>query len=169
MRADRQLLRRPALTLRPGRDEDAPAFIALIERCWADYPNCPLDVDGEAPELRALATYYRDRGGALWIAGCGDGMVATAPLGNGAWEICRVYVHPDQHGTGLGATLLRTAEAHAVAAGATELTLWSDTRFHRAHRFYQKHGYGRTSDRRALHDLADTIEDRYRKLAPTPS
>ena len=68
-------------------------------------------------------------------------MIATAPIESHRWEICRVYVHPDQHGTGLGKRLLDIAEHHAITAGATGLCLWTDTRFHRAHRFYEKHGY----------------------------
>jgi len=122
-----------------------------------------LDVDREAPELRALATYYAGRGGACWVAGEVDGMVATVPEAAGAWEICRVYVHPELHGAGLGQRLLDVAEAHAMAAGADALVLWTDTRFHRAHRFYEKHGYARTGETRELHDLADTVEYRYAK------
>ncbi len=122
-----------------------------------------LDVDLEAPELRALASYYSERGGALWLAEAGDGMVAAAPLGGGAWEISRVYVHPRRHGAGLGEALLATAERHAIAAGAAEFALWTDTRFQRAHRFYQKHGYVRAGAVRALHDIAGTIEYRYAK------
>lgn len=85
-------------------------------------------------------------------------MIATRPLDPATWEICRVYVHPDAHGAGLAATLLETAERHAVAAGATELVLWTDTRFERAHRFYEKHGYIRTGRTRDLHDLAQSTE-----------
>ncbi|MBV8913094.1 MAG: GNAT family N-acetyltransferase [Acetobacteraceae bacterium] len=154
---------RGAALIRPGRDEDAAGFIALIETCWADYPGCVLDVDLEAPELRALASYYRGRGGMLWIAGDADGMVATAPLGGGAWEICRVYVRPRLHGTGLGRELLAVAERHAIAAGAGELVLWTDTRFGRAHRFYESASYVREGPVRALHDIAGTIEYRYAK------
>lgn len=120
-------------------------------------------MDAEAPELRRLASYYAERRGALWLAGDGAGMVATVPLEAGAWEICRVYVHPSQHGAGLGPALLATAERHAIASGATELVLWTDTRFHRAHRFYEKQGYVREGAVRALHDIAGTIEYRYAK------
>ena len=63
--ADRRAGTRPAPTKNP--------FIALIETCWSDYPGCVLDVDTEAPELRALASYYRGRGGMLWVEGsCGS-------------------------------------------------------------------------------------------------
>jgi GNAT superfamily N-acetyltransferase len=132
----------------------------LIGRCWADYPGCILDVDAEEPHLYALATHYRAQGGALWVAGDGAGMIATRPIGAGVWEICRVYVHPDLHGAGLGHALMDTAEAYALAQGATLLELWSDTRFLRAHRFYERRGYSRGGSR-LLHDLSKSEEWRY--------
>ena len=90
-------------------------------------------------------------------------MVASVPSEPGTWEICRVYAHPDRHGAGLGPALLATAERHAIAAGATALELWTDTRFRRAHRFYEKHSYVRQGPVRALQDIANTIEYRYAK------
>jgi GNAT superfamily N-acetyltransferase len=74
------------------------------------------------------------------------------------WEICRVYVDPAQHGSGLGHGLLDIAEGHAVAAGAQRLVLWSDTRFERAHRFYEKRGYARLADVRVLDDISNSRE-----------
>lgn len=152
--------------IRPGRDSDADPIIALIGACWSQYPGVLLDVDGEMPELRALASYYADKGGALWVAEAGGtvvGMIATSPLDAGAWEICRVYVLPDHHGGGLGHRLLDTAEAHAIAAGAQRLVLWSDTRFDRAHRFYEKRSYVRSGPIRVLDDISHSLEFAYAK------
>ena len=42
------------LVLRPARDGDAAGFIALIGACWAEYPGCVLDVDGEGLFLVAV-------------------------------------------------------------------------------------------------------------------
>ena len=120
-------------------------------------------MDGEAPELRALASYYAAQGGALWIADEGEGMIATRPVNATLWEICRVYALPARHGSGLGAALLAYAERHAAAAGADAFELWTDTRFTRAHAFYAKQGYRQTGESRTLHDIAATIEDRYVK------
>jgi GNAT superfamily N-acetyltransferase len=125
-----------------------------------------LDVDAEAPELFALASYYATQHGALWVADDGVGMVATRPVAGTTWEICRIYVHPDRHGAGLGPALLHTAEAHAIAAGARTLTLWTDTRFARAHRFYEKQHYRRDQTTRALGDKGGTIEYHYAKAVP---
>jgi len=153
-------------SIRPGRDSDADGFIAVIAACWAAYPGVILDVDGEMPELRGLATHYTAKGGALWTAeseGHLVGMVATVPRGAGVWEVCRVYVSPSLHGAGLGHRLIEIAEAHAGAAGATRLVLWSDTRFDRAHRFYEKRGYVRHGPIRVLQDVSKSLEFAYAK------
>jgi GNAT superfamily N-acetyltransferase len=156
----------PAATIRAGRDADGGGMIALIGACWSEYPDIVLDVDGEMPELRALATYYQAKGGALWVAEAAGGivgMIAACPHGHDVWEICRVYVHNDWRGGGLGHRLLDLAEAHAGAAGAVTLELWTDTRFHRAHRFYEKRGYTRAATTRALHDRSNSFEFHYER------
>ena len=148
--------------IRPGRDADAAGFIALIRACWSEYPSIVFDLDGEIPELRALAGYYARAGGALWAAedatGRLVGMIAVRPDAPGTWEICRLYVDRAQRGTGLAARLLTTAEAHAAA---DRLVLWSDTRFTRAHRFYEKHSFLRTGPIRPLHDRSHSLEFGY--------
>jgi GNAT superfamily N-acetyltransferase len=120
-----------------------------------------MDVDAEMPEYRALASYYAEQCGALWAAEADGqivGMIATRPLQDGTWEICRVYVLPALHGGGLGHRLLDLAEAHAISAGATRLVLWSDTRFDRAHRFYEKRSYVRSGPVRVLADISNSLE-----------
>jgi len=153
------------LILRPGQDSDADGLIALIGRCWADYPGCILDIEHEEQELLALASYCAARGGALWIADDAGAVVGMAAVvrGNEAWELKKLYVHPDRHGSGLGHQLLDTAEAYASAAGAQRMVLWSDTRFNRAHRFYEKRSWVREGPIRALNDLSHTLEYGYSK------
>lgn len=157
------------VVLRAGRDDDAAGFIALIGACWAEYPGCIMDVDGELPELRALATYFAKAGGALWAAeqaGRLIGMVGTRPLReDDAWEICRMYVDTAARGAGLAHTLLATAEGHARDAGAKRMVLWTDTRFMRAHGFYEKRSYVRQGSIRILDDISKSLEFRYAKPA----
>ena len=157
--------------IRPGRDGDAAGFIALIGDCWAEYPGCILDVDGELPELRALASWFAAAGGALWAAedavGAVVGMVGTRPMRDAdqGWEICRMYVAAARRGSGLAGRLLDTAEAHARAGGAKRLVLWTDTRFTRAHGFYEGRGYVRQGAIRILDDVSKSLEFRYAKPA----
>jgi len=155
-----------APTVRPGRDADADGFIAVIAACWGEYPSIKIDIDGELPELRALASYYAGKSGALWTAetdGRVVGMIGEVPRTEGTWEIVRLYTVPHHRGTDLAPRLLATAEAHARAVGATRLVLWSDTRFERAHRFYEKHGYVRRGPINVLHDISNSIEFGYAK------
>ena len=156
------------VVIRPGRDDDAEGFIALIGACWAEYPGCVLDVDGEVPELRALAAHYAAAGGALWVAeqtGRVAGMAATKPAGDRAWEICKVYLDATLRGTSLAHDLLEMAEDHARQAGAERFFLWTDTRFTRAHAFYARRSYVRCGPIRALNDLSNSLEYRYAKPA----
>lgn len=153
------------LVLRLGRDADAEGCIRLIGDCWSEYPGCILDVDGELPELRELATHFAMAGGALWVAdrqGCVIGMAAVRPIHQDAtWEICKVYVTRTARGTGLAHRLLDMAEAHARAQAAQRLVLWTDTRFETAHRFYEKRGFVRQGPIRILDDISKSLEFRY--------
>lgn len=152
--------------LRPGRDDDAARIIALVGACWAEYPGCVMDMVRENHELHALASDFAQQGGTFWAAERdGDllGIAGVKPHGDGVWEICKVYVDAPARGAGVANALLAEAEGHARAAGATRLTLWSDTRFDRAHRFYERHGYIRAGGIRALGDLSNSLEFGYAK------
>ena len=152
--------------IRRGQDSDGTALIALIWACWSAYPGIKMDVDGEMPELRRLSTFYGSLGGTLWVAESGGrvtGMIAVHPLDPPTWEISHVYVEPSLHGSGLGHALLDAAERHAIAAGAKRLALWSDTRFDRAHRFYEKRSYVRHGPIRVLNDISNSLEYGYAK------
>ena len=125
-----------------------------------------MDVDGEMPELRALASHYTAKGGALWAAEAAGGivgMIAALPHEGGSWEIARVYVLgiSAAAASAIGCSMWRRHMGRA--AGAMRLELWSDTRFDRAHRFYEKRSYVRAGPIRALDDLSNSIEFRYAK------
>lgn len=51
------------------------------------------------------------------------------------------------------------------ARGAERLALWTDTRFARAHRFYERRGYLRHGSIRILDDLSNSLEFRYARPA----
>jgi GNAT superfamily N-acetyltransferase len=119
------------------------------------------------PELRALASHFAGRGGALWVAevdGAIVGMIGVAPHPpGGGWEIGRMYLAQAARGSGLAQTLLDMAEGCARTEGATRLSLHSDTRFDRAHRFYEKMSYLREGPVRVLHDKSNSLEFSYVK------
>lgn len=152
--------------IRPARDNDAAGIVDLVSACWSEYPGCVTDVENEAPELLTLASYCAGRGGAAWVAEANRniaGVACTHPLPDGAWEIAKVYVARTHRGAGLAHTLLDAAETFARTHAAVRLKLWSDTRFDRAHRFYEKRSFVRAGPIRALGDKSNSIEFAYAK------
>lgn len=154
------------LALRPVRDGDSAALIALIGGCWSEYPGCVLDVDGEEPWLRAPATAYAPDDRELWVVERDGAVVACIGLvahGERA-ELKSLYVARAGRRQGLGGRLVAAVEAEAARRGATAMRLWSDTRFADAHRLYERYGYRRTGRERDLQDLSDTTEYEFAKM-----
>lgn len=161
------------VNLRAARDDDAEGLIALIGGCFAEYPGCVLDVDGEIPELRAIASWAEAEGGAFWvgedaasgdIVACGGVKPAGPP---GQWELVKLYVRADRRGQGLASRLIDRIVGHARTAGARRLILWTDTRFTTAHRVYDRRGFVKQAETRALADKSDTVEYHFiRELEP---
>src|SRR3982074_1730178 len=101
-------------TLRDARDDDAAGLIALIGGGFAQYPGCVLDVDGEIPELRAIASAFARKGGRFWVVerrGAVVACVGTNPAEQASgWELRKLYVRSDQRRQGLGAMLCDRVE-----------------------------------------------------------
>ncbi len=159
--------------IRDARDDDALDVIELIGSVFGEYPNCVLDVDGEMPELRRVATHHRERGGAFWLAesdgrvvGCAGFVASPGP--ESTIELKKLYVHRRARKVGLGAIFGDRVERIARESGASVIELWSDTRFVTAHRFYEKRGYVRGATTRDLHDKSDTIEYHFCKQLESP-
>jgi putative acetyltransferase len=153
--------------IRAARDTDSEPLAALISASFAEYPNCIFALS-EFPELRRPASHFASKGGRLWIADGPDGDIA-ASLGvtpipeQNAVEITKVYADPAFRGTGLAQTLFAEALAFAEAGGFAEMMLWSDSRFSRGHRFYEKLGFRRWPGERYLADISATWEYHFRK------
>lgn len=156
----------PPVPVREARDDDAEQLIALIGGVFAEYPGCVLDVDGEVPELRAIASAFRRRGGRFWVAEEGGrvvGCVGRRPAADAREvELCKLYVAKEARRRGLGGALCALVEGEARALGAAAVELWSDTRFKDAHRLYERRGFVRGPETRDLHDLSNSVEFHYR-------
>jgi putative acetyltransferase len=150
------------ILIRFARDEDGPSLIRLIGDAFAEYPGCMLDVDGEMPELRRIASAFATLGGQFWVAEQRGAIVGSVGWAAGparaTVELRKLYVARASRRLGLGNDLCRRVEQAARACGADSVELWSDTRFVDAHRLYEKRGYVRGDATRELHDKSDTIE-----------
>lgn len=75
----------------------------------------------------------------------------------------KVYVDGAARGSGLAQRLYAQGEALARGLGASSIVLWTDTRFARGHRFYEKLGFVRQPVTRYLADASASWEFCYRK------
>lgn len=154
------------MTIRPATDADGASLAALIAASFAEYPGC-LFIEAEFPELRAPASHYDSRGGRLFVAEeegrlVGSLAAVMTPV-EGTAELFKVYASAETRGTGLAQRLYARGEALVLAQGAREIVLWSDTRFQRGHRFYEKLGFVREPVERYLADASATWEYFFRK------
>ncbi len=154
--------------IRDARDDDAEALIAMIGACYGEHPGCILDVDGESPELRAIASHFARLGGRFWVAGENGRLVGSAGVAPGAepntMELHRLYVDRSQRRRGLATRLVVLIEDEARERGATRLDLFTDTRFTAAHRLYERLGFVRAPGTRTLDDRSRSVEYRFFKV-----
>jgi GNAT superfamily N-acetyltransferase len=146
--------------LRRAFDQDAEAVIDLIARVFAEYDGVVLDTDAEWPHLLRPASAFADRGGMLWVAEVGGALVACGGYSAhcGHVELHHLYVDAAHRRHGIAARLCDVIEDDARRRGFRRVSLWSDTRFLDAHRFYERRGYRPTGRTRDLHDISETTE-----------
>ena len=153
------------MRIREARDDDALDVIELIGGVFGEHHRCILDVDGEMPELRRIASWARELGGTFWVCEEGDRVVAccgaTPTIDGRGVELRKLYVHRRSRGSGVGRALYAKVVESARTREAAFIELWSDTKFASGHRFYERNGFVRTGEPRSLGDLSDTREYRY--------
>jgi putative acetyltransferase len=155
--------RAEAIVVRPVADSDGAPVAALIADCFGEYDGCVYE-PSEFPELDAPATWYAPKGTRMWVAeeaGVIVGCICATPRSDGAIELHKFYVVRALRGSGLAHRLTGLFFATARAERSGSAFLWTDTRFTRAHRFYEKLGFRRTGATRRLDDVSDTTEFHY--------
>lgn len=153
--------------IRPVEDSDTMALFQLIEHCFAPYEGVVVEPEGIDSDLNNYASELQKIGGQGFVVEHSDniiGLVSGAPICADRYQLKKLYVHEQARGSGLATLLVSVIEDLAQRAGAKSLELWSDTRFDRAHRFYEREGFERQEETRALHDLSNSIEYQFLKL-----
>jgi GNAT superfamily N-acetyltransferase len=154
-----------AIVIEPARADDAPAIIALIGRVFAEYKFI-WDPCSEVPDLFQMERRYGGPAGAFWVARLAGevvGSVGVERLPDGRAELHRLYLDATLRGRGVGRALVETVLEWCREAGIGRLTLWSDTRFDRAHRLYEGMGFTKTGERELPDDPNDTREFAYER------
>lgn len=148
-------------SVRPVRDADGPSIARLMAACFTEYEGCIFAID-EFPELMAPARWASDNASAIWVIDGPDGEIAgsicAAPASDGRVELRKFYLAQHLRGSGVAIQLLGKVLAFADERSATAIILWSDTRFTRAHRFYEKHGFVRSPGMRTV-EAAETYTE----------
>jgi GNAT superfamily N-acetyltransferase len=155
----------PAIVIEPAQAADAPGVIALIGRVFAEY-NFVWNPATEVPDLFDLERHYGGTRGAFWVARLDRqvvGSVGVERLPDGRAELHRLYLDATLRGRGVGRALVEAVLGWCRAAGIEQLTLWSDTRFDRAHRLYEGMGFTQTGERELPDDPNDTREFGYER------
>lgn len=164
----------PETELRPVTDRDADGLIALVSEAYAEYPGCVLDLPGVDADLVSPATTARRAGTTLWVVEGAGRIVGSVGAGRltantagaehtATVELKRLYVAASHRRRGLAGGLVQLVERHAQDTGATTVELWSDTRFHDAHRLYERLGYQHTGRTRELGDPSQTTEYHFQR------
>jgi len=152
------------MEIRPAEKEDASNIIGLVAEIWAEY-DCVLDAENEDKYLLAPGEYFRSRGGNFWIVAEKDEIIATVGimmLDDETAELKSLYVHKNFRKQGLGKRLVELVINFARRKKAKKLALWSDTRFGKAHRLYERMNFERCG-RRELDDLNNSTEFGFEK------
>ena len=130
---------------RLARAEDAALVRAISAEAYGSY----LTQLGFAP-LPATEDYApRVAAGQVWLLEEGGDVVALAVLETRAdhMMVYSLAVPPGRQGQGLGRRLLQFADQQALAAGVTELRLYTNTRMTRNIALYAAAGYRETGRR----------------------
>lgn len=154
------------MQVRPATDSDGPAIARLIADVFADYENCPFDRT-EFPELDAPASHYSARGGALFV---GEVEAHPFPIAaslaysvpeQGTAELHKFYLDKSLRGRRMGFQIYERVLSEIRSRGLRRIRLWTDTRFHSGHRFYERAGFARQPVTRFLDDVTQAWEYAY--------
>ena len=149
---------------------DAPGIVALIGRVYAEY-GFLWEPRVEVPDLFDFDAHYAPPRGGCWVVRDGRtivGSIGVERLDAHRAELHRLYLDAVLRGHGLGRALTETALAWCRDGGIGRAILWSDTRFDRAHRLYERLGFARTGERDLPDDVNNTHEYRFERAVVPP-
>ncbi len=147
--------------LRPASDFDGADIACLIDRVYREHGDRLAARRGDRDLLTVEESYWQ-KGGAFvvlerrhkWInAGEIIGTAGMMPLSCvGAAALRRFYVDAAFRENGAGQFLMRWAIDWAQIRGFERLEFWSDSRFAKGHRFFERIGLEKLPDEREMND-----------------
>jgi putative acetyltransferase len=155
---------------------DQPQIVRLIADIFREYGET-ICLDNCDSDLLDLERNFTAQGGNFWVLeeqGKIKGTVAVTPSHEPSTDpivpclLKRLYLHPSLRGGSWGRDLMQTAVDWARQQGFQRMEFWSDSRFSRAHNFYQKFGCLMTGQTRVMHDSYEPYEEYHFRLELVP-
>lgn len=147
----------PEFSIELAFNSDQEQIIRLIDGCYQEYGDRVV-LAGDDSDLLDIEGNYRDRQGEFIVVRDNKNRVvgthAVVPIAQSS-NLCtfrRLYLDTRLRGTGIGKALMVWAIDWARTAGFRRVEFWSDTRFARAHAFFEKLGFQTQGETRDMND-----------------
>ena len=132
------------MKIRPYQASDQKAIIDLVDSVYREYGD-RLFLEGADVDLMDIDAAYTAKGGAfvvLDLAGrvCATHATLPVPDDSDVLTFRRLYLRADLRGKRLGYQMMEWALNWARERNYKRVEFWSDTRFSRAHRFFEYFG-----------------------------
>ncbi len=132
---------------REVRATDVPPVIDLVRDVLAEFGLRFGEGSGTDEELTRLPASYLEQGGGFWVAvDAADTIVGTCgvfPVGEGIFELRKMYLRPETRGTGAGQLLFDTCLGFVRSREAKRIVLDTTHDMRRAIAFYERNGFVR--------------------------
>lgn len=144
-------------TIRKATNKDSAKLIALISEVYSEYGET-MFTEGADSDLLDIEGRYAEKGGAFVVLENPSGEIvgchATSPIDiyTGLLTFRRLYLDRSQRGGGLGKRLMDWAMDWAHSNKFNRVEFWSDTRFSKAHAFFERYGFERCDEIREMND-----------------
>ena len=160
------------LVLREAQEKDGPGIIALISSVLNEFgEEICLGAGGAECDLVSIQTSYFDHGNVFWVMEdlaerkiVGTHAALVDQQDSACCILKRLYLHPDFRGTHCANALMQIAVDWAHQHRCCRVEFWSDTRFKRAHRFFEKFGFMPTGAIRTMNDSYAPYNERHYRL-----
>lgn len=136
---------KPDIKVRPFIPGDEDELVPLIVGIQNREFKIPISAEDQ-PDLMDIPEFYQSGSGNFWVAECGGSIVGTVALldiGGGQAALRKMFVDAEFRGGGAGTAglLLETLFAWAGENSVGQIFLGTTSKFHAAHRFYEKSGF----------------------------
>ncbi len=152
------------ISIRLATAADCDGIVEVIDTVLVEYGDriCVTPGGSEA-DILDLDAGYRSKGGEFWVleetSGGKSRIVGTHatrpdPDKPGVCTFKRLYLQKDLRGTNWGNDLMQVTIDWARENNFERVEFWSDTRFERAHRFFEKFGFQKSGE---VRDMTDSV------------